>query len=185
LDITSKEVLKDAVKAFDGTAIIVSHDRDFLNGLVDRVYEFADGSMRENLGGITGFLEKLKAGTETKESLRGNNDNEKGKAENSSGTPNNATPTTAEKPLPGKKLSYEEQKERKRLISKIQKKIDNAEAEIESLEAKKEEIELRLSKGESTAEILAEYESVSKSLDNAMSNWELAQEELDTFSTEL
>jgi ATP-binding cassette subfamily F protein 3 len=163
----------------------VSHDRDFLNGLVDRVYEFADGSMRENLGGITGFLEKLKAGTETKESLRGNNDNDKGKVENSGGTSNNATPATADKPLPGKKLSYEEQKERKRLISKIQKKIDNAEAEIESLEAKKEEIELRLSNGESTAEILAEYESVSKSLDNAMSNWELAQEELDTFSTEL
>jgi ATP-binding cassette subfamily F protein 3 len=169
LDISSKEVLKDAIKAFDGTAIIVSHDRDFLNGLVDRVYEFSDGEVKENLNGITGFLEKLKMNNEIKGSLR-----------EASPTYNVNAPLRNEEPAKTEsKLNYEEQKERKRLISKLQKEVTAAETEIEALETRKQEIEDILASGEIGDGVLEEYATITKSLETAMNRWEKAQEELE------
>jgi ATP-binding cassette subfamily F protein 3 len=172
LDISSKEVLKDAIKAFDGTAIIVSHDRDFLNGLVDRVYEFSDGEVKENLNGITGFLEKLKMNNEVKGSLR-----------EASPTYNSAAPLRSEEPAKTEsKLNYEEQKERKRLLSKLQKEVTAAENEIETLETRKQEIEDILASGEIGDGVLEEYATITKSLEAAMQRWEKAQEELEANS---
>jgi ATP-binding cassette subfamily F protein 3 len=177
----SKDVLKQAIKDFDGTAIIVSHDRDFLDGLVDKVYEFGGGKVREHLGGIYDFLQKKQI-----ESL-----NELGRNMNSSGSPtgnveaSTATPVTKaseqnETSTTGS-LSYAEMKERNKAIKKAETAVKNAEAKIEKLEAELADIEAKLAtpEGASDTSLFTKHGDLKKQIDAAVEEWENASMELE------
>ena len=182
LDIKTKDILKDAIRDFDGTVIIVSHDRYFLDGLVEKVYEFGGGRVKENIGGIYDFLRKkniskldeleLSKSPSAKDSAKQPADEIKKVTPENADTGNSAKPT-------GRNLSYAEQKERARMLAKAEKNVKTAESRIETLETRQKEIEEKLSSGDSSAEILEEYASIGKELENAMSVWELAQMELE------
>lgn len=182
LDIKTKDILKDAIRDFDGTVIIVSHDRYFLDGLVEKVYEFGGGRVKENIGGIYDFLRKkniskldeleLSKSPSAKDSAKQPADEIKKVTPENADTGNSAKPT-------GRNLSYAEQKERARMLAKAEKNVKTAESNIETLETRQKEIEEKLSAGDSSTEILEEYASIGKELENAMSVWELAQMELE------
>lgn len=177
LDIASKQVLKEAIKNFTGTAIIVSHDRAFLSGLVDRVYEFSNGSVRECLGGIDAFLDKLKAAYQQSAPLRNNVAEAKEKNQPKTENTDNESAAKSENSKP--QISYQERKERTRMLRKAEKNVADAEAQIALLEEKQTALEGRLANGESDAELLSDYDDTSKKLENAMSVWELAAAELE------
>lgn len=177
LDIASKQVLKEAIKNFTGTAIIVSHDRAFLSGLVDRVYEFSNGSVRECLGGIDAFLDKLKAVHQQSAPLRNNVAEAKEKNQPKTENTDNESAAKSENSKP--QISYQERKERTRMLRKAEKNVVDAEAQIALLEEKQTALEGRLANGESDAELLSDYDDTSKKLENAMSVWELAAAELE------
>ena len=177
LDIASKQVLKEAIKNFTGTAIIVSHDRAFLSGLVDRVYEFSNGSVRECLGGIDAFLDKLKAAHQQSAPLRNNVAEAKEKNQPKAENTDNESAAKSENSKP--QISYQERKERTRMLRKAEKNVADAEAQIALLEEKQTALEGRLANGESDAELLSDYDDTSKKLENAMSVWELAAAELE------
>ncbi|NLX65824.1 MAG: ABC transporter ATP-binding protein, partial [Bacteroidales bacterium] len=165
LDIASKEVLKKAIKEFDGTAIIVSHDRDFLNGLVNKVYEFGGGKVVEHLGGIYDFLDKKRFETLQQLEL--------------STHPLSKDEKREEQPSESK-LSYQEQKELNRKQRKLEKQIEEAENKIESLEKKISEMEATLStpEGGSDMNLLQKFLETKARLDRAMHHWEQLQNEL-------
>lgn len=177
LDIPSKNVLKEAIADFNGTVIIVSHDRYFLDGLVDKVYEFGDGKVREHLGGIYEFLQRKEMDNlkELETNRRNQSDRESKDAVH---TPSETTDNKVEE-KPARKLSYAEQKERAKMISRAEKKVKTAEERIETLEKELKDWEEKIAAGDSSAETLAAYETANKSLENEMSVWELAQQELD------
>ncbi len=177
LDIASKQVLKEAIKNFTGTAIIVSHDRAFLSGLVDRVYEFSNGSVRECLGGIDAFLDKLKAAHQQSAPLRNNVAEAKEKNQPKTENTDNESAAKSENSKP--QISYQERKERTRMLRKAEKNVADAEVQIALLEEKQTALEGRLANGESDAELLSDYDDTSKKLENAMSVWELAAAELE------
>lgn len=175
LDLRTKDILKDAIKDFDGTVIVVSHDRDFLDGLVDKVYEFGGGKVRENLGGIYDFLK-----SKNLESLR---DLELSKSPSdtlrtSAGAKDSKTEVQKES-APAPKLTYAEQKARERMLKKAEKKVREAEEEISRLETVLKEIEEKISGGDTSAETLDGYAKAQKDLENGMSLWELATMELE------
>lgn len=176
LDMKTKDILKDAIKDFDGTVIVVSHDREFLDGLVGKVYEFGGGKVRENLGGIYDFLRKknLTNLAELELAKKPTNGSEPilNKADTNplSQTENLSTP---------KPLSYAEQKERDKVVKKAEKAVKIAEEKISSLESRQMELESKLSAGDASKDVLEEYDTIVRDLENAMSAWENAQEELD------
>ena len=147
LDMKTKDILKQAIKDFDGTVIVVSHDREFLDGLVEKVYEFGGGKVRECLGGIYEFLEKKKmeslhelelSQSPTKKSEQ--SDKEKPASEKASASrnvPGNtaAMATGASPAIAPSRISYAEQRDRQKQIKRAQKKVEDAEAEISRLEA--------------------------------------------------
>jgi ATP-binding cassette subfamily F protein 3 len=177
LDMKTKDILKQAIKDFDGTVIVVSHDREFLDGLVEKVYEFGGGKVRECLGGIYEFLEKKKLSSLRELELTqspGNGNVEK------SATKAPTAATAAESPAVNpRKLSYAEQRERDKMLRKAAKKVEEAEANIAKLEAEIADIEQRISGGEATNEIFTLHQTTTKALENAMSDWELASMEHD------
>ena len=167
LDMASKDVLKQAILDFDGTAIIVSHDRDFLEGLVTKVYEFGGGKVVEHLGGIYDFLEKKNM--ETLQQLELSTSYATKVAVDSKET------------VPENKLSYEEQKDHNRIIRRLEKKIEDLEKEIHRQEVKTKEIEAKLSTPEGAAD-LALYQShldIQQLILTTMSEWEQAILELE------
>lgn len=176
LDIPTKEILKQAVKDFTGTVIVVSHDRQFLDGLVDKVYEFGGGKVRECLGGIYEFLEKKKLS-----SLN---------ALNSSAPARVAEPEkkSVARPEPqpqaqeAKTRSYAEQREHDKAVRRARKKVEEAEAEVASCEAAVKAIEDELASGTPTPDVYDRHAAAVKALENAMSVWELASLELDTLT---
>ncbi|MDE6443815.1 MAG: ABC-F family ATP-binding cassette domain-containing protein [Muribaculaceae bacterium] len=176
LDMRTKDILKEAIKAFAGTVIVVSHDRDFLDGLVDKVYEFGGGKVRENLGGIYEFLKKKRLDN-LSDLERQNYREESGKQSSP------LSPSTSEEKESGdsKVLSYAEQKDRERKLRKLEKDIRETEKRVTELEGQLSDIEGKLSQGDSSQEVLEEYENVNKLLEKAMSDWESAQEKLDSF----
>ncbi len=184
LDMKTKDILKDAIKAFDGTVIVVSHDRDFLDGLVDKVYEFGGGKVRENLGGIYDFLHKKQLDTLQQLEL---SRNERRPAETAA--PAAAKPTaTQEQPTAtakSGKLSYAEAKERDRLLRRAQKAVEKAEEDISKLEADIAKVESQLSQGDSSPETLERYASLTKKLENAMSVWEVTQQDYDELKAKM
>ena len=189
LDMRTKDVLKEAIADFDGTVIIVSHDRYFLDGLVDKVYEFGGGKVIENIGGIYEFLQKKNidklSDLELSKSPTGANAGsvakgaQDGSAAKGAAASTSTPPAASEKP----KLSYAEQKERARIISKAEKNVKKAEEETARLEEVQQQLEAKLSNGDSSPEVLDAYAKAGKDLENAMSVWELAQMELDELTS--
>ena len=178
LDMQSKDVLKEAIKAFDGTAIIVSHDREFLDGLVDKVYEFAGGKVREHLGGIYDYLCAHNA-----ESISQALANQ-GVSQNmsSAGFPSSSSSSSAESSEASSgKLSYAEHKEQQKKIRKAEKAVKECETKIEKLETRKAEIDALLMKPENATnmELVTEYTELMKSLDEENENWMMLSEELE------
>ena len=169
LDMRTKDVLKQAIKDFTGTVIVVSHDRDFLDGLVEKVYEFGGGKVREHLGGIYDFLEYKKM-----ESLREIEMSDAGKKADA------AQPSASAEAKTSRKLSYAEQKEQEKILRKAAKAVAEAEAEVERLENTLAEVEAAISAGASDEATLTKYTETRKALENAMSVWELATTEQET-----
>ena len=175
LDMRSKDVLKDALRDFDGTLIVVSHDREFLDGLVDKVYEFGHGRIREHLGGIYDFLERKKM-----ENLR------ELERRNTSVSPSLSAAITpkemhAAPERSAQKLSYEEQKEQARRLRKLEKAVADSEREIANMERKISELEARMAtpEGAADASLFAEHDNLQKALSDAMDHWAKATEALD------
>lgn len=166
LDMKTKDILKNAIKEFDGTVIVVSHDRDFLDGLVDKIYEFGGGKVKENIGGIYDFLQKK------------NMDNLRELERNTTAIIRTLKNTADVDVKEQRKLSYAEQKEKEKIKKKAEKAVENAENKITQLENKQAELEARLSVGESDTQLLSDYSQVVEELDVAMQEWENAQEEL-------
>ncbi|MBU3855830.1 MAG: ABC-F family ATP-binding cassette domain-containing protein [Candidatus Phocaeicola excrementipullorum] len=166
LDMRSKDVLKEAIKEFDGTVIVVSHDRDFLDGLVSKVYEFGGGEVREHLGGIYDFLQKKKI-------------------ENLDELQLSKSPAAVEEKkeiLPTEsKLSYEERKEQNKKVRKLEKLVADCEKRIEKLEAQVAELETRMStpEGASDVKLYEEHQRIKKQIAEAEEEWENASLELE------
>ena len=163
LDMQSKDVLKEAIRAFDGTAIIVSHDRDFLDGLVDKVYEFGGGKVREHLGGIYEYLrfhnaETIEEATTLSPALP---------REGAANAPKEAAPTD-------NALSYAERKEQQKKINKIQKQIKACEEKIATFEAKLDELGKKLEDpaNASDMKLVNQYTETQEALDKEMETWE-------------
>ena len=175
LDMKTKDILKQAIRDFDGTVIVVSHDREFLDGLVTKVYEFGGGRVRECLGGIYEFLEKKRIA-----SLQ---ELERSKPAPASKEPVSAAPAE-KKPAPAStpaapRLSYAEQRERDKALRRAQKKVEDAEAEITRLEGEIASIEAEIAAGNTPADIYDRHAAATKAMENAMSLWELAGMELE------
>ncbi len=204
LDMRTKDILKQAIRDFDGTVIVVSHDREFLDGLVEKVYEFGGGKVRECLGGIYEFLEKKRIASlqelekstpkpqaialSQPSSLRGDSasqrpsDNAKSPRGDSALQRNSDNaPSERSSPSP-RRLSYAEQREQSKLLKKAQKRVADAEAEIARLEAELKAIEDRIAAGQNSPEIYTEHADANKRLENAMSLWELASLDLESIS---
>ncbi len=168
LDMQSKDVLKEAIRDFDGTVIIVSHDRQFLDGLVTKVYEFGDGKVREHLGGIYDYL-ATKNATNINEAL-------------AQGKP----ATVAEpqqKTVSENRLSYEAEKQLQKQRRKLEKLVEDDEKAINELEGAISALEAVMSTVEgSTEENFTKYASLKKQLDEAVSRWETNMENLEELS---
>lgn len=178
LDMKTKDILKQAIKDFDGTVIVVSHDREFLDGLVEKVYEFGGGQVRECLGGIYEFLEKKKLAS--LHELEARTPAEKRVPAAKSPLPRQQAPT----PAPTAKLSYAEQRERDKIVRKATKKVEEAENEVARREQALADIEAKIAAGEVAPEIFTAHEQAGKDLENAMSLWEFAQTELDDLKSQ-
>jgi len=174
LDMQSKDVLKEAIKAFDGTAIVVSHDREFLDGLVSKVYEFGEGRVKEHLGGIYDFIRNAAADQ-----------------------PNNALPTsidsllhTASTPAKTEETpkadneSYAQRKERMKKVSKAEKAVKECEARIASMEKRIGELNVLLSDVDNASDmtLVSEYTSVQRALDSENEKWMELSETLEELS---
>ncbi len=181
LDMKTKDVLKQAIKDFDGTVIVVSHDREFLDGLVEKVYEFGGGQVRECLGGIYEFLEKKKIDS-LKELERTAPAKSRAKSEPTPTKPS-VEAVAADSPKQQRKLSYAEQREHQKLIKRAQKKVEEAEAEIAKIEAEIADIEAKLAAGDTDQQLYTEHAGRTKALENAMSLWELASLDLDSLKS--
>ena len=164
LDMPSKDVLKEAIKAFDGTAIIVSHDREFLDGLVSKVYEFADGKVREHIGGIYDYLASI-----DDPSVAPSQSAEKSPV---TATTSNKGNTNVQADVP--KESYAERKERMKKVSRAEKAVKESENKIEKMEARLKELDEILCKPENASDmkLITEYTSTKKALDEEVEKWE-------------
>ncbi len=166
MDMRSKDILKAAIQKFDGTVVVVSHDREFLDGMVDKVYEFRDGGVREYLGGIYYFLEKRK--------LENLHEVERKAAPAAS----SATAAKAE-PAAGK-LSYEQKKEQEKALRKIRKTIEGIEAELGDIEKRIADFDAQFAAATSyDAEAYKQYDDLKKRYDHLMHEWEKSNYELE------
>ena len=163
LDMPSKDVLKEAIKAFDGTAIIVSHDREFLDGLVTKVYEFGGGKVKEHLGGIYDFLQSRQI-SELSELQR----TQRTQSSQSS-------PSTQSSP----KNNYAEHKEKQKRLRKAERAVEDSERKISDMERRLKELDVLLMdpKNASDMELVTEYTSVKRALDEEVERWEKLSEE--------
>lgn len=179
LDIRSKDVLKQAIKEFQGTVIVVSHDRDFLDGLVDKVYEFSQTKVIEHLGGINDFLQKKKM-ENLREIERQQSSQPTQPAKDKLNTSAKQQAVSSEKTM-DKKQQYEARKEAARQLRKLQQQVDKCEAEVQACEEalSKTEQELSTPEGAANQELHALYAKQQKSLEMAMSYWEEAYRRLE------
>ena len=189
LDMQTKDILKQAIKDFNGTVIVVSHDREFLDGLVEKVYEFGGGKVRECLGGIYEFLEKKKMASlaELELSKSPTQSIQKSASARSADTESQSTgsdtkPDSATASSAGPRLTYAEQKEREKMLRKAKKLVEDAEAEIASIEAQIAKTEAKMAEGAYDESLITAHAALQKNLDNAMSRWELATMDLESMS---
>ena len=182
LDMASKDVLKEAIKAFDGTAIIVSHDREFLDGLVTKVYEFGGGKVREHLGGIYDFLQSKKISEldELGVTVR------QARTESPQASDNKSAGVgiITAKPSATKNTNYAEHKEQQKQLRKAEKAVEQSERKISDMERRLKELDELLMKPEnaSNMEFVTEYTSTKKALDEEVERWERLSEELEQLS---
>ena len=171
LDMRTKDVLKEAILAFDGTVVVVSHDRDFLDGLVTKVYEFGGGQVREHIGGIYDFLQKKEM--DTLDELH-----TAGSPSATSTTP----PAKTTEPSAGK-LSYEERKEQAKLRKKAEREVEACENQVMKLEEEKAALEAQLATPEGAADtkLFEQYGKLQQALAEAETAWETAIEALEAF----
>ena len=169
LDMPSKDVLKEAIRAFDGTAIIVSHDREFLDGLVSKVYEFGGGKVREHLGGIYEWLRKeheaqISNGSNGSNGLNGSNG--------------------PIKPINPTKNDYATHKEQQKRLRKAEKAVEESERKISDMERRLKELDDLLMIPENAADmtLVTEYTTTKKALDEEVERWERLSEELETIN---
>ncbi len=191
LDMQSKDVLKEAIKAFDGTAIIVSHDREFLDGLVDKVFEFADGSVREHLGGIYDYLRAHNAES-VEQALLARKDADGAQGDSNRAQGNSANGTTAQTATsaaaePAGKQNYAERKELQKKVRKAEKAVKECEQRIASIEKRKAEIDALLMKPENATDmqLVTEYTSLMKKLDEESEQWLVLSEALEDAKKEV
>lgn len=168
LDMKTKDILKQAIKDFTGTVIVVSHDREFLDGLVEKVYEFGHGKVTECLGGIYDFLERKRIASLGE--LEKRPVQQQAKQESPKPQALDDSKSSETKP----RLSYAEQRERDKAIRRASKKVEEAEAEVSRLEATVKDIEQQIADGSTDPEIYNKHAAANKDLENAMSVWELA-----------
>lgn len=167
LDMRSKDVLKEAVKEFDGTVIVVSHDREFLDGLVTKVYEFGGGLVKEHIGGIYDFLQKKKMESLNELQL--------------SQSLQTASPKKEEPAESESKLSYEAQKELNKKIRKLEKQVADCEAKIEKLEEQVAQLEEQMAtpEGASDMKLYEQHQQLKKQIAEAEEEWTLLLSELE------
>lgn len=178
LDMRTKDVLKEAIRAFDGTVILVSHDRDFLDGLVTKVYEFGGGRVREHLGGIYDYLHARQI--ETLDQLSAA-PARTGTAPVKTGTASAKTVAVTETAASAGKLDYEQRKEQQRQRRKLEKAVADAERRIGELEKDLAGVEAQMATPEGAADtaLYERHAALKKQLDDAMDAWEKAGEALD------
>ena len=177
LDMTTKDILKQAIKDFNGTVIVVSHDREFLDGLVEKVYEFGGGNVKECLGGIYEFLEKKKLDSLAQLELsKSPTASPRESVKKEINTPASKQETQQ---VSNARLSYAEQREREKTIKRAEKKVQEAEVQIAAIEQEIKDIEDRIAAGNTEGNIFEEHAARNKALENAMSMWELACMELE------
>lgn len=168
LDMPSKDVLKEAIRAFDGTAIIVSHDREFLDGLVTKVYEFGGGKVREHLGGIYDWLRKEHETVSSPE-------------------PSPIRPISPMSPMsstPSPKNDYAAHKEQQKRLRKAERAVEESERKISDMERRLKELDTLLMIPENAADmtLVTEYTTTKKALDDEVERWERLSEELETIN---
>ena len=168
LDMRTKDILKSALADFDGTVIVVSHDRDFLDGLVSKVYEFGNHRVREHLCGIYEFLEKKKIQSLQELEIK-----------------DKTVVPQQEKVITASKLSYQEQKEHEREVRRAEKRVKTLEQQIADTEAAIAEIEEQLAQGNATdPEIYTKHAALNTQLEDIMAQWEQASEDLETIKND-
>ena len=174
LDMPSKDVLKEAIKAFDGTAIVVSHDREFLDGLVSKVYEFGGGKVTEHLGGIYDYLQAHNAAT-IDESLSS--------LSQTSGNKPVSSNEPQQEPSAGK-LSYAEHKEQQKKIRKAERAVAESEEKISKMEARIKELDTLLCNPDHASDmvLITEYTDIKKAIEEEEERWEKLSEELETIN---
>ncbi len=183
LDMRSKDVLKEAIKAFDGTAIVVSHDREFLDGLVDKVYEFGGGHVKEYLGGIYDWLRSLSSSMNQEETSQASIDamlhNSKKAVQEQ--------PVVEKKSEPQSSVSYAERKEMQKKINRLQKAVKESEAKIEKWETRIHELDTILydPANASNMELINEYTDTKAKLDDEELKWTSLSEQLEEESKKL
>ncbi len=166
LDLRTKDILKDALKKFEGTVIVVSHDRDFLIGLADKVYEFANKGIKEYLGGVTHFLEAKKL-----ECFREYEQMHPRKAQGNE--------VVEEEVVSESKMAFEERKQWNKELKRAESRIEKLENEIAELEQKIGEAEGKMAEGVIGEELLKSYDELRKRLEACMEEWEGENEHLE------
>ena len=174
LDMPSKDVLKEAIKAFDGTAIVVSHDREFLDGLVSKVYEFGGGKVTEHLGGIYDYLQAHNAATI---------DERLSSLSQTSGNKSASSNEPQQEPSAGK-LSYAEHKEQQKKIRKAERAVAESEEKISKMEARIKELDALLCNPDHASDmvLITEYTDIKKAIEEEEERWEKLSEELEAIS---
>ncbi len=181
LDMKTKDILKQAIKDFNGTVIVVSHDREFLDGLVEKVYEFGGGKVRECIGGIYEFLESKRL--DSLQQLEAGTTARLPKQEPQAVPRVEASEPAAARPEPVvAKISYAEQRERDKILRKAARKVEEAEQAVAAAEKNVADIEAAIAQGQTADDIYNRHAQAVKDLENTMSLWELAQTELDTLN---
>ena len=174
LDMPSKDVLKEAIKAFDGTAIVVSHDREFLDGLVSKVYEFGGGKVTEHLGGSYDYLQAHNAATI---------DERLSSLSQTSGNKSVSSNEPQQEPSAGK-LSYAEHKEQQKKIRKAERAVAESEEKISKMEARIKELDTLLCNPDHASDmvLITEYTDIKKAIEEEEERWEKLSEELETIN---
>ena len=183
LDMPSKDVLKEAIKAFDGTAIIVSHDREFLDGLVTKVYEFGGGRVREHIGGIYDFLRA--ASDRWKAEGDGLKVKADGQKENSSSTKAALTPPTTPNPQPTPQADYAARKEQQKQLRKAERAVEESEKKIARMEQRLKELDQLLCDPVKASDMMlvSEYTDTKRAMDEEVERWEQLSEELEKLNS--
>lgn len=169
LDMASKDVLKEAIQAFDGTVILVSHDRDFLDGLVDKVYEFGGGCVREHLGGIYDFIRSHAEATDGLVSQQSIDAILQNKSVTMSATVQSAPPNEEKSGVD----DYQQRKEQQRKLRKLKRDIEECETKIAKMEKRITELNALLSQPENASdmELVTEYTTTQRALDKENERW--------------